>query len=434
MTKDSVIPKRESLPDGKNADAARHINESTAGKKPLYGEVAPENPTHTAKPETPQRPEGPAQPAGDPINDPRTDDEWIDHMVHLANTDPAFFDKYYQASDGHRRSREAKYEGRYLPILRATGDPQRPWMAASRVPQAPAPTYVDPNVKPVGRTHGGPSQDTLDKLDERAASRADAIAADRVPHAKREAAKQALKNNDTPENRAAFKEADDEHRPFHAKRGKESETYGDEVAEFHAIPNAFAGAVRIDDRGEGNNRFDQIWDAPPNETEFDHVVVECKGSLTAGEGDRQGLPPDADDPDRPEPGEDGYDEQETTGEENREAEGDADSANPAVRQVSQGTREYFKTILHEMHKRGNQGLHEAAAETDPTKAEAKRQAAQAELDLARDLRKALKAGRVKYVLVKGNSDESTKTHEGYLMKEYDIRPPEKDEDDHDSTS
>ncbi|WP_210592885.1 toxin glutamine deamidase domain-containing protein [Streptomyces sp. GESEQ-35] len=433
MTKDSAVPIRESLPDGKNADASRHINESTAGKKHLYGEVAPETSANTGKPETSQRPEGPAQPTGDPINDPRTDDEWIDHMVHLANTDPDFFDEYYRESDGHRHSREAKYKGHYLPILRATGDPQSPWMPASRVPQAPAPTYVDPNAEPVGRTHGSPSQDTLDKLDERAGSRADAIEADRVPHAKRETAKQALKNDDTPENRAAFKEADDEHRPFHAKRGKESETYGDEVAEFHAIPNAFAGAVRIDNRGEGNNRFDQVWDAPPNETEFDYVVVECKGSLTAGEGDRQGLPLDTDDPDRPEPGEDGYDEQQTTGDENQEAESDADSANPAVPQVAQGTREYFKTIMHEMRKRGLQGLNEAAAETDPVKAEAIRKAAQDELDLARNLRTALKAGRVKYVLVKGNSNETTRSHEGYLMKEYDIRP-RKDEDDQDSTS
>jgi hypothetical protein len=307
-------------------------------------------------------------------------------------------------------------------------------MAASRVPQAEGPTYVDPDVPPVGRDHGSPSQETLDNLDARAASRADAIEADRVPHTKREAAKQALKANDTPENRAAFQEADDEHRPFHAARGKESERYGDEVAEFHAIPTEFEGAARIDNRAEGNNRFDQIWNAPPNETDFDFVVVECKGSLRAGEGDRQGLPPGADDPDRPESDEDGYDEEGATREENQDAESDADSPNPTTPQVSQGTREYFKTILHEMNKRGDQGLREAAAEPDPAKAEAMRQAAQAELDLARDLRAALKAGRVKYMLVKGNSDETKKTHEGYQMKEYDIRLPEKDEDDHDSTS
>ncbi|MER7111783.1 hypothetical protein [Streptomyces sp. NPDC000229] len=68
------------------------------------------------------------------------------------------------------------------------------------------------------------------------------------------------------------------------------------------------------------------------------------------------------------------------------------------------------------------------------KAEVMRKAAQDELDLARDLRKALKAGRVKYVLVKGNSDPATKTHQGYLMKEYDISLPKKDEDDQDSTA
>ncbi|MEV6949194.1 hypothetical protein AB0N07_46285 [Streptomyces sp. NPDC051172] len=40
---------------------------------------------------------------------------------------------------------------------------------------------------------------------------------------------------------------------------------------------------------------------------------------------------------------------------------------------------------------------------------------------------------MRYMLVKGNSDEARKTHEGYLMKEYDIRPPEKDGNDQDST-
>ncbi|WP_217213118.1 toxin glutamine deamidase domain-containing protein [Streptomyces sp. AC550_RSS872] len=435
MTRDSTVPTRESLPDGRNADASRHINDATAGKKPLYGEVAPESPAHTAKPATPQRPEGPAQPTGDPINDPRTDEEWIDHMVHLANTDPDFFDKHYRTdSNGrpYRHSSKTKYKGHFLPILRATGDPQQPWMAASRVPQAEDPTYVDPDVPPVGRTHGSPSQETLDRLDERAASRADAIEADRAPHAKREAAQKALKANDTPENRAAFKEADDEHRPFHAARGKESERYGDEVAEFHAIPNEFEGAVRIDNRAEGNNRFDQIWDAPPNETEFDYVVVECKGSLRAPEGDRQGLPPDANDPDRPAPGEDDQHGQDTTGEENQEADGDA--VGPAIKQVSQGTREYFKAILHEMDKRGLKGLDDADAESDPVKAAELRKAAQDELDLAENLRTALKEGRVKYMLVKGNSNPDTKTHEGYQMKEYDIRLPEKDENAPDSTS
>ncbi|MFJ8538576.1 hypothetical protein [Streptomyces sp. NPDC093591] len=77
---------------------------------------------------------------------------------------------------------------------------------------------------------------------------------------------------------------------------------------------------------------------------------------------------------------------------------------------------------------------EPVAKTAPEEAEARHQAAQAELDLARDLRAALKAGRVKYMLVKRNSDEAKKTHEGYLMKEYDIRLPERDEDDPDSAS
>ena len=64
----------------------------------------------------------------------------------------------------------------------------------------------------------------------------------------------------------------------------------------------------------------------------------------------------------------------------------------------QGTREYFETILKEMRKR---------ALIDPKEAA-----------LERDLRRALRQGKVEYVLVKAKAEGGR--YAGYKMKHFDI--------------
>ncbi|MGW7225129.1 hypothetical protein [Streptomyces cyaneofuscatus] len=66
---------------------------------------------------------------------------------------------------------------------------------------------------------------------------------------------------------------------------------------------------------------------------------------------------------------------------------------PNGRQVSQGSREYFLDIIAEMKKRG-------------------------ERDTVRDLQKALKAGKLDYVVVKGEKNSGTYT--GYQYRRFDI--------------
>ncbi|WP_405736660.1 toxin glutamine deamidase domain-containing protein [Streptomyces sp. NBC_01537] len=370
----------------------------------------------------------PAEPAGVGPSDPEDVRERVKRQVAKANSDPNWFGKYYRAADGHRHSTEQRDEnGHLLPILRATGDPQNPWMAASDVPPAETETYKESETRE-GERGKGVTEENLNRLDEAAERRHQAIEADREPHRERKAAQDALKDDQSPENEQAFTEADERHSPLHGEMTRASESYGDEVAEFHAIPENFPDATRIDNRGSGNNRFDQVWRSP--DEDFDFIVVEAKGSLEADLGERKGLTPSGDpDPQQPDPEQPDPEQPDQTGETD-ETGGEA-SPSPAVPQVKQGTREYFKVILHEMTTRGNRDLAAAASETDPAKAEAAMERAEAEIELARELREALKNGRVKYVLVKGSPDGEQ--HNGYLMKEFDVRTEEEKENDPSST-
>jgi ribosome biogenesis GTPase A len=71
---------------------------------------------------------------------------------------------------------------------------------------------------------------------------------------------------------------------------------------------------------------------------------------------------------------------------------------PNGNRVSQGTIEYFNDILREMRTRGRDNPNE--------------------LRLANELKKALKAGKLDYVLVKGNPN--TGKYAGYTMQKFDI--------------
>ncbi|MFI9215747.1 hypothetical protein [Streptomyces werraensis] len=77
------------------------------------------------------------------------------------------------------------------------------------------------------------------------------------------------------------------------------------------------------------------------------------------------------------------------------------------RLLTQGTSEYFKTILNDMERRATRnerkGLLDSAA---------------AEVRLMNDLRVALKQGKVDYILVKADFNDAQ--YAGYEMKQFDL--------------
>ncbi|MDO0937047.1 toxin glutamine deamidase domain-containing protein [Streptomyces sp. DG2A-72] len=423
MTKDSAVPTRESLPDGKNADAAGYVKDSVNGKKPLYGDIAAENPTQTSRPAHPERPSGPEDPAGGSPNatDPESRRQRDLAMLARANSkdpkDRDWFEKHYWPKSGYRRSRTAPAEdGRPVPQLHPTGDPNAPWMLANDTPDAEPEEYITEGSRS-GERNTEISDENLKRLDEAAKARQQAIDADRQPHRDRKAAKDTYEANKTSENKQKFEEADAKHSPLHGKMTRASEDYGEAVAEFHAMPRHFPDHTRIDDRATGNNRFDQIW-VDPNTDPPEFVVVEAKGSAQADLGDRRGIPPVGVAGETDTPQNVGQDQS------GRNADGDQtaqDDPRPGAAKVRQGTRAYFETILHEMRSRSMRVLN------DPKATAAQMQAAADEARLAQQLRTALEAGRVTYVLVKGHSDGER--HNGYEMHQFDIRTQEEKDAD-----
>jgi hypothetical protein len=285
--------------------------------------------------------------------DPR---EIVRKQVERANTDPEWFKKHYWANEGHGNDGYRKSingvdeDGHPLPQLKLNKvDPENgKWIAAQDAPPAVPPKFKHPD--PIVSHRPPEGHGHLNKLDEAATRRDRAISADQAAEKHQTAAElaheHAKKTNDAnaiTEAQAKAEQAKLVHSPLHAEMNKASEIYGDKAAEYHAVPDHYPDAERVDNRGAGNNRFDQIW----RREDGTYVVVEAKGGPHAKLGDRDGW----------------------TG-----------------RRVRQGTREYFETILDKMEERG---LH------DPDEAE-----------LAEKLHEALKEGKVDYVVIRAKAEGS----------------------------
>lgn len=288
--------------------------------------------------------------------DPR---EIMHRQVELANTDKAWFKEHYRAN-GYRRYATREVFGQRLPTLvRDPAHPER-WIAKSDLPPATPARYLDPNPHVSGRAVGVPKK-LLHQLNEWAHTRHEAIAADTAAEDHLRHAEQAYADNPTPELEAARDAAETAHSPLHGEMLKQSELFGENVAEHHAIPEAYPGAERIDNGEFGNNRFDQVY----RTTDGRLVVVEAKGSLKAVLGER---------------------------------------TSHLGNRVQQGTREYFETILEEMQRR-------AKRVNDP-----------AEKALVKELRIALLEDKVDYVLVKADATPAGR-YAGYEMKQFNISEP-----------
>ncbi|MFE3187317.1 hypothetical protein ACFXKR_41830, partial [Streptomyces violascens] len=282
-------------------------------------------------------------------------------QVERANNDPAWFKKHYRVN-GYRRF--TKLDGGYgqrLPKLAPDPDHPGKWIAADDLPPAVAEDYLK---DPVPRHPVQPmTPETLKHLNHEAATRDNAIKADTAAEKHLKAAEKAYEAHPTPELAAAVDHADAVHSPLHGQMSRASEMYGEHVAEHAAIPEHYPNAKRVDDGALGNNRFDQVYKT----TDGRYVVVEAKGSERAQLGVRKGH----------------------TGQ-----------------RVTQGTREYFETILNEMDKRAQKAGNTPAGK--------------AEKALAKQLRIALKADKVDYVLVKAKSNGAE--YAGYQMKQFKISP------------
>ncbi|MER6619591.1 hypothetical protein [Streptomyces sp. NPDC000931] len=295
----------------------------------------------------------------DPLDAER---EVMRRQVERANNDPQWFKEHYR-ENGYRRSTSA--EGGYgQAVPQLTRNPFAPpkWIAASDMPPAVKEAYVRPD--PIkGKASDLPDK-VLEDLNKQAAKRDAAIKADNAAEDVLKDAEKAYAANPTDELAAARDLADKTHSPLHGDAGRQSELLGEHAAEHHAIPEHYAGAVRLDDGAFGNNRFDQVY----RTTDGRYVVVEAKGSTRASLGVRKGH---------------------------------------SGRLVTQGTKEYFETILKEMEKRAAKLRKDGHLDQ-----------ARAERTLARDLKTALGAGKVDYVLVKAKPDGAK--YAGYEMKQFDL--------------
>ncbi|MFF9058384.1 hypothetical protein ACF09K_06700 [Streptomyces sp. NPDC014882] len=295
--------------------------------------------------------------------------EIMHRQVERANNDPQWFKENYR-KNGYRRSTAS--EGGYGQVVpQLTRNPFAPpeWIAASDMPPAIKEHYV--HLDPVRGKASDLPHETLKDLNEQAAKRDAAVKADDAAEKALKEAEKAYSANPTDELAAARDLADETHSPLHGDANRQSELLGEHAAEHHAVPEHYPGAVRLDDGAFGNNRFDQVY----RTTDGRYVVVEAKGSTTASLGVRKGL---------------------------------------SGRLVTQGTREYFRTILDQMDIRAERNESKA----EKTGNQDLLEAAKAERKLAEDLSMALKRGEVDYVLVKAKFKGPK--YAGYEMLQFDI--------------
>jgi hypothetical protein len=311
-----------------------------------------------------QHPFVPARPSfmrdGDNPYGPRgslTPRQIMEIQVYRANREPGYLKQYY-AKDGRRLDVDVPDESGFPPP-QLVKDPQNPkvWISKDDSPAPLPPKYV-----PGGDVTRGPdtvtTPDAVRALNDAAQRRHASVTADTPWHHKIKEANGHYKQLATPENLEALKKLKADHAPFHNRMRLDAEAYGEAIAKHHVIPEHYPGATweKLDGPKNGNDQFDQLW----RRKDGGFVVVEAKSNVTTEIGKRD-LP-------------NGF-------------------------SVAQGSKEYFLDILNEMKKRGLNG----------NRNEAK---------LYKELKAALKQGKVDYILVKGKSNAGE--YAGYYMRRFDL--------------
>ncbi|MBP2404916.1 hypothetical protein [Streptomyces syringium] len=294
-----------------------------------------------------------------------TDHEIMRKQVDRANNEPGYYEKYYRKDTGYRKDQYlADESGKVPPQL--VEDPTAVGRSVGTegnrvrwIPKSDAPPPIPP--KRLGDAIPGTRSmvppENLPKLDDAAKSRHDAIQLDTAARNELAAAEKAHDGNPTSDTKHALQEADKIYKLHHNEMGNKSEKFGEAVAEHGVIAKHYPGYSKETLHGpkNGNDQFDQVWRRPDGR----FVVVEAKSSSTTPINSRR---------------------------------------LPDKRRAEQGSREYFEDILAKMQERG------ATIES--------------EARLARDLRRALKANKVEYIMVKGKPNGDT--FNGYILQKFDI--------------
>ncbi|MFF7734897.1 hypothetical protein [Streptomyces sp. NPDC007984] len=323
------------------------------------GTSAPDNAVSAQGPDVPARPSFMRD--GDNPYGPRgslTPRQIMEIQVYRANHEPGYLKQYYYEKDGRRLDVDLPDESGFPPP-QLVKDPKNPrvWISKGDSPAPLPPKYV-----PGGDVTRGPGTVTTPEaartLADAAQRRHGSVTADTPWHDRIKEVKARYKLAATPENLEALNKVKADHAPFHNRMRLDAEAYGEAIAKHHVIPEHYPGATweKLDGPKNGNDQFDQLW----RRKDGGFVVVEAKSNVGTEIGKRD-LPNGV--------------------------------------SVAQGSKEYFLDILNEMQKRGLNG----------NRNEAK---------LYKELKTALKQGKVDYILVKGRSNGGE--YAGYYMRRFDL--------------
>ncbi|MBU7599434.1 hypothetical protein JGS22_017875 [Streptomyces sp. P38-E01] len=256
--------------------------------------------------------------------------------------------------------------GDLIPQISKNGQPPPEWIAASDVPPAIQPGYHAQRLEYTDIDSLSPENRA--KLEEMVRERARALEQLDKAKANKNRADDAYKADETPENLKQQEAATAVRSAANKKVTDIGEEFGELTASAHAMAEQHPEATLVAGGVKGNRRFDQVWMNPDGT----FIVVEAKGP-SADLGERYGH----------------------TGQ-----------------RVSQGTREYFETILKDMKKRSEEQVNSNDEQT--------REAAEKEDALADALESALNAEpiAVKYVTVKPKVKQNA--YAGYVLSEFNI--------------
>ncbi|MFE7181777.1 hypothetical protein [Streptomyces erythrochromogenes] len=283
---------------------------------------------------------GTARDGEEPISAERRKELQEKH-VWLANNDEAWRSANYNAIN-RRRHIEDHVDGVELPQLTKNADGDL--ISVHDLPNGPREVRLAPKSFEIDTVPDGHLPELHSAMGDRRVS------------ANLTNAEAKLKDLDNQANRDAVtgaQKAFDARLPGVPNNSKIAEALGTKTSELHVIPQAFPDReiIHLPKTGNGANMFDAAYKLPDDW----RLVVEEKAPAN-GPDWRQGKA----DPDPLNP---------------------SDHGGAQGMRVQQGTRPYLRTILAEMTSRGGK-----------------------DAEIAADLRAALKAGRLKYVLVKAKED------------------------------
>ncbi|WP_433397912.1 hypothetical protein [Streptomyces sp. CA-146814] len=333
---------------------------STADEASRAGDGVTPGGAHTLGPSRAAEPPSFMRQGDNPYGPPGslTADQIKEIQVYRANYEEGYFKEYYEKR-GHRSDVDAPDESGFPPpqLIKDPANP-RVWMPKDNAPPA-FPAKYHPDWHRAGTADDLTGTPVRSTMDDAAAYRHKSVAADNVHHDPLTKAKKAWEASRTPESKAIYDVLRSKHAPFHDTMTKATEAYGESVARHHLIPKYYEGAKWEPTAGprNGNNQFDQVWRLKDGNS---FVIIEAKSDVKTGVNERT-LPS-------------GY-------------------------KARQGSREYLLDIMNEMWKRAESGD-------------------SAELLLYTDLKKALIADKIEYIIVKGVSEGPN--YGGFKSRKFNI--------------